>query len=123
MGIGVGSLLAGAVSGNRIETGLVPLGALGMAAGSMGVALASGSFAATAVALAALGFAGGFFVVPLNALVQHRADPERKGQILATANVVQTGGVLAASGLFALMSGPLGLSAEAILVVLGGCAA
>jgi acyl-[acyl-carrier-protein]-phospholipid O-acyltransferase/long-chain-fatty-acid--[acyl-carrier-protein] ligase len=119
VGIGLGSLLAGAVSGNRIETGLVPLGALGMAAGSLGVALASGSFAATALALAALGFAGGFFVVPLNARVQHRADPERKGQILATVNVAQTGGVLAASGLFALMSGTLGMSAEAILALLG----
>lgn len=119
VGIGAGSLLAGAVSGNRIETGLVPLGALGMAVGSMAVAPASGSFAATALALAALGFAGGFFVVPLNALLQHRADPRRKGQILATANVVQTGGVLAASGLFALMSGALGMSAEAILVLLG----
>jgi acyl-[acyl-carrier-protein]-phospholipid O-acyltransferase/long-chain-fatty-acid--[acyl-carrier-protein] ligase len=119
VGIGIGSLLAGTVSGSRIETGLVPLGALGMALGCGGVALAGGSFAATAAALAFLGLAGGFFVVPLNALVQHRADPERKGQVLATANVAQTGGVLVASGLFALLGGPLGLSAEWILALLG----
>ena len=59
---------------------------------------AAPSFASAAIVLAGLGACGGFFIVPLNALVQQRPAREDRGQVLATVNLLATAGVLAASG-------------------------
>jgi acyl-[acyl-carrier-protein]-phospholipid O-acyltransferase/long-chain-fatty-acid--[acyl-carrier-protein] ligase len=72
LGIGVGSAAAGYLSGGKIEYGLVPLGALGMSIVSASLALPGGSVTRVMVLIAALGFAGGFFIVPISALLQHR---------------------------------------------------
>ena len=101
VGIALGSLAAGRLSGSRIELGLVPLGAFGMALFSLVFAAAS-TYTGTALALAALGFAGGFFAVPLNALVQQRPHDNEKGRVLATNNFLNTVGILAASGVLML---------------------
>jgi acyl-[acyl-carrier-protein]-phospholipid O-acyltransferase/long-chain-fatty-acid--[acyl-carrier-protein] ligase len=50
------------------------------------------------VLLALLGFSGGFFIVPISALLQHRPEKERKGELLAAANLLSFVGVFAASG-------------------------
>jgi len=71
IGIGIGSLAAGFLSGGKIEYGLIPLGALGITVGGLCLALPGLSFLAVALLLAALGFAGGFFIVPISALIQH----------------------------------------------------
>ncbi len=97
IGIGAGSLVAGRLSGNHIELGLVPLGSLGMAIFSLALAASSSSYWWSAVSLAALGFSGGFFAVPLNALLQHRPAAHEKGRVLATVNVMHTVGILLAS--------------------------
>ena len=97
IGIATGSLVAGRLSGNHIELGLVPLGSFGLALFGLLLAAAAPSYWWSAAALAGLGFSGGLFVVPLNALLQHRAPLEEKGRILATANVLQTVGILLAS--------------------------
>ncbi len=97
IGIGAGSLLAGRLSGNHIELGLVPLGSLGMAAFAFLLAWSSPSYWWSAASLALLGMAGGFFIVPLNAMLQYRPAPDERGRILATGNVMQTVGILLAS--------------------------
>ena len=43
--------------------------------------------------LTVLGFAGGFFVVPINALIQRRPAPEEKGRTIAVANLLSFIGV------------------------------
>jgi acyl-[acyl-carrier-protein]-phospholipid O-acyltransferase/long-chain-fatty-acid--[acyl-carrier-protein] ligase len=48
--------------------------------------------------LAFLGFAGGFFIVPVSALLQHRPDKSKKGEVLAAANLLSFVGVFLASG-------------------------
>jgi MFS family permease len=45
------------------------------------------------VRLALLGVAGGFFVVPVNALIQQRPRPEEKGRTIAVANLLSFVGV------------------------------
>jgi len=50
-------------------------------------------FAAVAILLALLGTAGGFFVVPVNALIQRRPAPEEKGRTIAVANLLSFVGV------------------------------
>jgi sugar phosphate permease len=45
------------------------------------------------VQLALLGVAGGFFVVPVNALIQQRPSPQEKGRTIAVANLLSFVGV------------------------------
>jgi acyl-[acyl-carrier-protein]-phospholipid O-acyltransferase / long-chain-fatty-acid--[acyl-carrier-protein] ligase len=92
LGIGTGSIAAGYLSGGKIEYGLVPLGALGMSAVCFWLALPAG-LASGLLRLALLGFAGGFFIVPISALLQHRPTREKKGEVLAAANLLSFVGV------------------------------
>jgi acyl-[acyl-carrier-protein]-phospholipid O-acyltransferase/long-chain-fatty-acid--[acyl-carrier-protein] ligase len=93
LGIGVGSYAAGHLSGNKIEYGLIPLGSLGMTALAALLSRPSLSFAVVTAHLAALGFCAGFFAVPINALIQHRPPPERRGAVIATANLLSFVGI------------------------------
>src|SRR5712664_4039638 len=76
IGIGVGSLAGGFHSGGKIEYGLIPLGALGISVLGLCLAIPGLSFAAVLALLAVLGFAGGFFIVPISALIQHIPEEE-----------------------------------------------
>ncbi|MGB6682396.1 MAG: MFS transporter, partial [Candidatus Acidiferrum sp.] len=51
------------------------------------------SYTTVLVQLAFLGIAGGFFVVPVNALIQQRPRPEEKGRAIAVANLLSFVGV------------------------------
>jgi acyl-[acyl-carrier-protein]-phospholipid O-acyltransferase / long-chain-fatty-acid--[acyl-carrier-protein] ligase len=97
IGIGLGSLAAGFLSGGKIEYGLIPLGALGITTLGLSLAIPGLSFIAVLALLAALGFAGGFFIVPISALIQHIPREEHKGEVLGAANWLSFVGVLAAS--------------------------
>src|SRR5256886_1366821 len=119
IGIGVGSLAAGRLSGDQIELGVGPLGAVGMGIFSVGLFAAQPSFNLAAWALVFLGFSGGFFAVPLNALLQQRSGREEKGRLIATNNVFNTFGVLAASALLWGLSSLLYFSADHIILILG----
>lgn len=93
LGIGVGSFLAGVASRGKIESGMVlpGLGGLLLMAGLLswpGI-----SYPAVVAFLALLGVAGGFFVVPINALIQQRPDPTEKGRAIAVANLLSFVGV------------------------------
>ena len=97
IGIGIGSLAAGFLSGGKIEYGLIPLGALGITSLGLGLAIPALSFLTVLALLAALGFAGGFFIVPISALIQHIPREEHKGEVLGAANWMSFVGVFAAS--------------------------
>ncbi len=94
-GIVVGSLIAGRVSRHYIETGLIPIGALGIA---LGIALLPELDSATGMGLTFLlvGVMGGMFIVPLNALIQFQAGEEQMGTILAGNNWIQNVAMLVA---------------------------
>jgi hypothetical protein len=62
------------------------------------LALPGWTFWKAAGLLAALGFSAGFFIVPLNALLQHRPAPEVKGSVIAMANLMTFVGMLVATG-------------------------
>src|SRR5262249_47696597 len=51
-------------------------------------------------ALIAMGFFTGFYIVPMFALLQHRAPKERKGDLMASSNFVNVVGAITASLLF-----------------------
>ena len=101
IGIGLGSLAAGYLSGGKIEYGLIPLGALGITTFGFLLAVPGHSLCPSVlVLLALLGFFGGFFIVPISALLQHRPEEQHRGGVLAAANLLSFIGILAASGVF-----------------------
>jgi len=116
VGIGVGSMAAGFLSGGKIEYGLVPLGALGMSILGLCLAIPGLSFQAVLLLLAGLGFAGGFFIVPVSALIQHIPAEEHKGGVLGAANWLSFVGVGVASGAYYALSHWAHLSPGAIFL-------
>jgi acyl-[acyl-carrier-protein]-phospholipid O-acyltransferase/long-chain-fatty-acid--[acyl-carrier-protein] ligase len=119
LGIGIGSVAAGRLSGDKVELGLVPLGALGMGMFALLLAACSPAYPYVAAALMLLGFSAGLFIVPLNAFVQHKSGAAEKGRILATSNFLSTAGILLASGAFWLCSNILQLAADHIVLLFG----
>ncbi len=118
LGIGVGSVVAGRLAGDHIELGLVPVGSALM--GVFTIALGcTHSYEWALVWLAAVGFAGGLFVVPLNAYLQERAGAEEKGRVLATNNFLNMVGVVLASGVLWTLHDKLHWNAAHVIVALG----
>ena len=127
IGIGLGSLAAGYLSGGKIEYGLIPLGATGITVFGFLLALPGLTFATVLTFLAALGFFGGFFIVPISALLQHRPEEQHRGGVLASANLLSFIGILAASVVYYLCKhflhlGPVGIFFWASLGTLGALA-
>jgi acyl-[acyl-carrier-protein]-phospholipid O-acyltransferase / long-chain-fatty-acid--[acyl-carrier-protein] ligase len=100
VGIGIGSLIAGLVSSNKIEYGLIPLGSMGMTLTGIALGIMHVGLAGSAVLLATLGLWAGFFAVPVNALIQHRPAEENKGGIIAAANLLSFVGIAISSGAY-----------------------
>ena len=88
IGVMIGSLVAGRVSRDHIESGLVPVGAIGITI-SLVLIRAFDSSLLQALNFIFLGIMGGFIVVPLNALLQYHAQNNQLGRILATNNLIQ----------------------------------
>ena len=118
IGIGIGALWAGKLSGRNVEFGVVPLGALGLTICSIGLALTDGSKPAAFALIFIMGMSGGLFIVPIHAFVQLRSPQKQRGQILAASNFLGWVGVLMASGFIYLFCDLLGLSAAGMFIVL-----
>jgi acyl-[acyl-carrier-protein]-phospholipid O-acyltransferase/long-chain-fatty-acid--[acyl-carrier-protein] ligase len=88
IGIILGSLIAGGTSRHHIETGLIPLGALGVVTALFFMPQLT-SRGLLALDFLLLGTAGGMFIVPLNALIQFHAKEHELGTVLAGNNWVQ----------------------------------
>ncbi|MGB7281484.1 MAG: MFS transporter [Candidatus Acidiferrum sp.] len=93
LGIGIGSFLAGLASGKKIEPGMVLPGLGGILLMCALLSRSGIGYLAVLSQLAFLGVAGGFFVVPVNALIQQRPRPEEKGRAIAVANLLSFVGV------------------------------
>ncbi|MEO8629200.1 MAG: MFS transporter [Betaproteobacteria bacterium] len=105
IGVAVGSLLCERMSGHKIEIGLVPFGSIGLTLFVLDLCFASPlpgaveqanawSFAARPgswrilVDLGLIGAFGGFYIVPLYALVQSRSDPAHRSRVIAANNIL-----------------------------------
>ena len=127
LGIGIGSVLAGYLSGGKIDLGLVPFGALGMAAAAMllyTVPTGTGSplsppYYWACLWLMTLGVSAGLYDIPLLAFLQHQSPRESRGRILAAYNFLSFTGMLLASGVFGILAGWLRLSARQIWLLVG----
>ncbi len=119
IGIGLGSLAAGRLSGHKVELGLVPIGSVGLGVSALLLATAASSFLWAATCLALLGFFGGMFVVPLNALLQQKAESASRGRLIAANNVLNTVGILGASGAIWLLGSVLHLRPDVVVLIAG----
>jgi len=117
IGIGLGSFSAGYLSGGKIEYGLVPLGSIGICVFAALLSHSGLSFGQILGAAAALGFFGGFFIVPISAILQHRPPKERKGAILAAANLLSSGGLCLAAGVYWVFAAALHLGPRGVFVL------
>ncbi|MBP6986482.1 MAG: MFS transporter, partial [Alphaproteobacteria bacterium] len=119
IGIAIGSLLAGRLSGDRVEVGLVPLGALGIGMGCMLMYLLSPYYYGFVIALFIIGLSSGLFIVPLNANLQYMAGIHEKGRLIATANVFSMTAVLCASIVLPLLHDVLSFRSDMIFMLMG----
>jgi acyl-[acyl-carrier-protein]-phospholipid O-acyltransferase / long-chain-fatty-acid--[acyl-carrier-protein] ligase len=117
-GIGLGSVGAGALSGDYIELGLVPIGSALMGIASIALG-ATTNYVHALICLVAVGAGGGLFAVPLNAFLQEEAPATEKGRILATNNFANMVGVILASGFLWLLHDLLHWNAAIIILALG----
>ncbi len=107
VGVGIGSLLCERMSGRRIELGLVPFGSIGMSLFAVDLYFAQPDAALTSVSsvsdflsragswriladLALLGAFGGFYSVPLYALIQKRSERRHLSRIIAANNIINS---------------------------------
>ncbi|MGH8441486.1 MAG: MFS transporter [Nevskiaceae bacterium] len=105
LGVGAGSLLCERMSGRKVEMGLVPFGAIGLTLFGLDLYFARPDPAAVAglswrefldasgngrVAfdLLMIGLFGGFYIVPLYALIQSRSAPSHRSRIIAGNNIL-----------------------------------
>ncbi|MCK5844425.1 MAG: MFS transporter, partial [Victivallales bacterium] len=97
IGIGIGCYLAGRLSSGKVELGMVPFGAFGLAVFMFTTLYFTGDSATIAgcvvypnviASLFLLGVFGGIFVIPLRAYQQRYAKPETRGLLLANANLI-----------------------------------
>ncbi|MFO0807124.1 MAG: MFS transporter [Gemmataceae bacterium] len=100
LGIGLGAPLAGWLSGRKVELGLVPLGAYGMAIAAVLAAVFIDDLFGLVACIVAIGFFTGFYLVPLFTLQQHRAPKRSKGDVVAASNFVNVIGAILASFVF-----------------------
>lgn len=94
IGIAIGAGIAGRVSKNYIETGLIPLGALGICLTLWAMPFAN-SLQHFALLQLLMGICGGMFLIPLNALVQFHADERELGGIISVRNLFSNLAMLA----------------------------
>ncbi|MEX3636834.1 MFS transporter [Paraburkholderia sp. BR14427] len=134
IGIGIGSLLCERLSKRRIEVGLVPLGSIGMSVFAIDLFFAShalppaghllsvGEFLArlahwrVLADLFLLAMFGGFYSVPLYALIQSRSQPSHRARIIAANNILNSLFMIV-SALMAMALTAAGFSIPAIFLV------
>jgi 1-acyl-sn-glycerol-3-phosphate acyltransferase len=131
--VGCGSLLCERLSGKKVEIGLVPFGSIGLTLFAIDLTLASPRSPAAHVLAAreflaqphalriladlfGIGLFGGFFVVPLYAVVQQRAPPAALSRVIA-ANSILNALFIVVAALFAAAVLALGASVPQLLLI------
>jgi len=131
---GVGSLLCERLSGRKVEVGLVPFGSIGLTLFALDLGFASPAAPAAQllgvreflaqphawrilIDLAGIGLSGGFYAVPLYAVVQQRAPQHALSRVIG-ANSILNALFMVAAALFGAGLLALGLTVPQLILVL-----
>ena len=133
IGISTGSLLCERLSGKQVEIGLVPFGAIGLTlfgldlyfaspeAPVAGITvmefLADGNNWRIIIDLLLIGTFGGFYIVPLYALVQSRSEQDHLSRVIAGLNILNSLFMVVAAVSAMLILGPAGLSIPELFLI------
>lgn len=135
VGIGAGSLMCERLSGRKVEIGLVPFGSIGLTLFAVDLWLATRSMAPAetagvgaflaqvahwrvAVDIVLLGVFGGFYTVPLYALIQARSQASHRSRIIAANNILNALFIIV-SALAAIGMLGAGVSIPQLFLVIG----
>jgi len=135
LGVAAGSLLCERLSGHKIEIGLVPFGSIGLSVFALDLYFATPDGVAhagigawqfltgpgawrIALDLFLIGMFGGFYIVPLYALVQTRCEPSHRSRIIAANNILNALFMVAAAALAVLLLSA-GLNIAQLLALTG----
>ncbi|TRO13303.1 MFS transporter [Ectopseudomonas mendocina] len=135
LGIGLGSMLCERMSGHKVEIGLVPFGSIGLTLFGMLLWCFSGGFPEAAAPhdwLALLGYGqawwilgcilgiglfGGFYIVPLYALIQSRTAEHERARVIAANNILNALFMVASAIVAILFLSVAGLSIPQLFLV------
>ena len=135
IGIGIGSLLCERLSGRKVELGLVPFGSIGLTLFAIDLWLATRAMRAdtqagvaafvaepahwrVALDIVLLGVFGGFYTVPLYALIQSRSQPSHRSRIIAANNILNALFIVV-SALVAIALLRAGVSVPELFLIVG----
>src|SRR5262249_20820365 len=88
----------------KVEYGLLPLSALGLTLSTLAFATISPHLPRLMVIMTLIGIFSGLLFVPLNALLQARSPPDRRGPVIAFSNTLVYVGMLARSRLALILA-------------------
>ena len=133
IGISTGSLLCERLSGRQVEIGLVPFGAIGLTLFGLDLYFASpeapiagitafeflsgGNNWRIIIDLLLIGTFGGFYIVPLYALVQSRSASDHLSRVIAGLNILNSLFMVVAAVAAMLILGPAGLSIPELFLI------
>jgi hypothetical protein len=133
VGISTGSLLCERLSGRQVEIGLVPFGAIGLTLFGLDLYLASPTAPSADIGTVAflaskenwriiadlllIGVFGGFYIVPLYALVQSRSAPDHRSRVIAGLNILNALFMVVAALLAMWILGPAGLTIPHLFLI------
>ncbi len=136
VGVGLGSVLCERLSGRKIEIGLVPFGSIGLSLFGFDLYFAAdpawvgaplrdiAAFLAEPAAwrviadLLLIGVFGGFYIVPLYALIQHRTEPRYRSRVIAANNILNALFMVAAAALAVAALKGLGLTVPQLFALM-----
>jgi hypothetical protein len=132
IGIGAGSILCDSLSEDQVEIGLVPLGSIGLtlfgidlcwaqtgitASHSIAAFLAQWSSWHLLLDLLMIGVFGGFYIVPLYAMIQQRSPQAHRSRMIAANNILNALFMVVSAVVAMLCLGVLGMSIPQFFLV------
>ena len=135
IGVAAGSLLCERLSGHKVEIGLVPFGSIGLSLFAMDLFFATPASSAHAeigawqflmqpgawrvvMDLFLIGMFGGFYIVPLYALIQTRCAPSHRSRVIAANNILTALFMVVAAGI-AVVALKSGMTIPQLLLLTG----
>jgi len=119
VGIGLGSLLSGKISGRVAELGLVPLAGIGLTLCCYMMDIFSPYILVIIPLIFVEGVLGGMYQIPLDSYIQMASPNDYRGQVVAATNFLSYFGVLCAAILVFLNKNVFGFNAGKGFAIMG----